>query len=66
MMLDLQMTIALQQSRRIITDLFEQENPHSSTLRTAGEPKFEPMRFKPFWQFPKLKRVKVQTRVPMR
>jgi hypothetical protein len=63
-MLDLQLTLALQQSRRIITELFEQENSHSKILRTAGEPKLEPLRFKVLWQFPKIKRVKPQTRVP--
>jgi hypothetical protein len=65
-MLDLQQTLALQQSRRVITDLFTEENSHSKTLSTAGEPKLEPMRFKPFWQFPKIKRAKVQTRATIR
>jgi hypothetical protein len=65
-MLDLQMTLALQQSRRIITDLFEQESLHSKTLRTAGEPKLELLRFKSFWQFPKIKRTKIQTRATIR
>jgi hypothetical protein len=65
-MLDLQMTLALQHSRRIITDLFQEENLHSKTLRTAGETKLEPLRFKTFWQFPKIKRAKVQTRATVR
>jgi hypothetical protein len=65
-MLDLQMTLALQQSRRVITELFEPENPHSKTLRTAGEPKLEPLRFRFFWQFAKIKRAKGQTRATMR
>lgn len=65
-MFDLQLTLALQQSRRIITQLFEEKNPHSKTLRTAGEPKLEPLRFKVFWQFPKIKRAKVQTRATIR
>ena len=61
-MLDLQLTLALQQSRRIITELFEEATPPLELPRTAGEAKMKPLRFE-FWQLPKFKRVKPQTRV---
>jgi hypothetical protein len=61
--LDLQLTVALRQSRRIITELFEEPTPSLELSRTAGEPKMKPLRFKIFWKFPKFKRAKFQTRV---
>ncbi len=60
-MLDLQLTLALQQSRRVITELFEEPTPPLELPRTAGEAKMKPSRFG-FWQLPKFKRVKPQTR----
>jgi hypothetical protein len=65
-MFDLQQTLALQQSRRVITELFEEPMSQLEVSKTAGEPKMKPLRFKLFWLFPKIKRAKVQTRVPMR
>jgi hypothetical protein len=61
-MFDLQTIFALQQSRRIITELFEESRPSLELTRTAGEPKMKPLRFG-FWKFPKFKRAKFQTRV---
>ncbi len=61
-MLDLQLTLALQQSRRLITELFEESRPPVELPRTAGEPKIKLLRFE-FWKFPKFKPAKIQTRV---
>jgi hypothetical protein len=65
-MLDLQQTLALQQSRRVIRELFEESVPQLEVSRTAGESKMKPSRFQFFWQLPKIKRAKVQTRATVR
>ena len=65
-MIDFQLTLAMQRSHRAIAELFEETNPHNTTLHTAGEAKLEPLRFKFFWKIPKIKKTKIQTRVPVR